>query len=70
MACKTKAEYLPLDQITRPNLKTEEAAYYLNIRPQTLRVHACMDKGAIRPLRINGRLAWPVDALRKLLGVS
>jgi len=31
------AQYLPLEAVTRPNLKTEEAAQYLNRRPQTLR---------------------------------
>jgi hypothetical protein len=37
--------------------------------PQTLRLWACSEDGPLRPLRINGRLAWPVGELRRLLGV-
>ncbi len=58
----------PLDQITRPTVPTEQAAYYLNRKPQTLRAWACFENGLIKPIRLNGRLAWPVDVIRKLLG--
>ena len=51
-------------------LPTNEAAPFINRRPQTLRKWACLECGPIRPLRINGRLAWPVAQLRKVLGVS
>lgn len=63
-------KFPPLELVTRPTVPTEQAAYYLNRRPQTLRGHACMDNGPIRPLRINGRLAWPVSELRRVLGVA
>ena len=60
----------PLDQLTQPNVDTEQAAFYLNRAPQTLRAWACLQPDiAIKPLRINGRLAWPVSAIRKLCGV-
>ena len=62
--------YPPLESVTRPTVPTEQAAYYLNRRPQTLRGHACMENGPIRPLRINGRLAWPVSELRRVLGME
>lgn len=64
------AQYLPLEQVLRPNLTTAETAYYLNRRPQTLRGWACMENGPLRPVRINGRLAWPVSELRRVLGVA
>lgn len=57
----------PLEQISRPNITTSEAAFYLNRRPQTLRCWAMREDGLIRPLRINGRLAWPVAQIRALL---
>ena len=60
----------PLEQVTRPTVPTEQAAYYLNRRPQTCRAWACLENGPLRPLRINGRLAWPVAELRKVLGVA
>lgn len=59
-----------LDEETRANLPTSEAAHHLNRRPQTLRLWACREDGPIRPIRINGRLAWPVAELRRVLGVA
>lgn len=56
-----------LEQVTRPTVPTSAAAYYLNRQPQTLRAWACLENGPIRPIRINGRLAWPVAAIRSLL---
>lgn len=61
-------QFPPLELVNRPTVPTEQAAYYLNRRPQTLRIWA-MGSGPILPLRINGRLAWPVAELRRVLGV-
>lgn len=58
----------PLEQITKPNLTTEEAAFYCDRAEQTMRMWACKQpSGVPRPIRINGRLAWPVAAIRALL---
>ncbi|HMV13092.1 MAG TPA: DNA-binding protein [Nitrosomonas sp.] len=59
-----------IERITRPSLSTEEAAFYLNRKPQTLRCWAMRENGLIRPLRINGRLAWPVKEIKKVLGME
>jgi hypothetical protein len=48
-------------------LPTHEAALVLNRRPQTLRKWACLENGPIRPIRINGRLAWKIADLRAIL---
>jgi len=62
---------ISLTQETRTNLPTTEAAFHLNREQQTLRVWAMRDGvGPIRPLRINGRLAWPVADLKRILGVA
>jgi hypothetical protein len=61
---------IPLERETRATLPTEEAALHLSRAPQTLRIWACKESGPIRPLRIGGRLAWPVADLRRLLGVA
>ncbi len=63
-------QYPSIDQITRSAITTEEAAYYLNRKPQTLRVWAMREDGLIRPIRINNRLAWPVKEIKKVLGVE
>lgn len=54
----------------RDTLPTNEAAPLINRTPQTLRKWACLEHGPIRPLRINGRLAWRVSDLEKLLSGS
>nr|WP_162570544.1 hypothetical protein [Variovorax sp. SRS16] len=59
-----------MHEVTSPTVTTEAAAHYLNRRPQTLRLHSCNDNGPVRPLRINGRLAWPVADLKRVLGVA
>lgn len=51
----------------RDVLSTPEAAHVLNRKPQTLRVWASTEAGAVRPLRINGRLAWRVADLAAVL---
>lgn len=70
METKIAPQFPPLESVTRPTVDTAAAAYYLNRRPQTLRGHACHEDGPIRPLRINGRLAWPVRELKRVLGVA
>jgi hypothetical protein len=62
--------HLPLDRVVRPMLTTAEAAYYLNRRPQTLRVWACKETGPIRPVRLHGRLGWPVTEVRRYLSLE
>lgn len=62
--------FISLDCETRAAVDTETAAFHLSRKPQTLRVWASADSGPVRPLRVNGRLAWPVAALRELLGVA
>ena len=73
-ACLTKApqQFPPLESVTRPTVPTEQAAYYLNRKPQTLRAWACLETypDELKPLRVHGHLAWPVRGLKRLLGVS
>lgn len=68
MATKT-IQPVPLAQETRTALPTAEAAFHLNRAAQTMRLWACTE-GPLRPIRINGRLAWPVAELRRVLGVA
>lgn len=63
-------QFPPLESVTRPTVETAAAAFYMNRRPQTLRGWACHENGPVRPIRINGRLAWHVTELRRVLGVS
>ena len=62
-------QFPPLESVTRPTVETAAAAFYLNRRPQTLRIYACHENGPLRPIRVHGRLHWNTDDLRRLLGV-
>ncbi len=61
--------YVPLSNEIRSHLSTDEAAYHLGRKNQTLRGWAMRNDGPVKCIRINGRLAWPVAAIRKLMGV-
>lgn len=70
METKTDApQFPPLELVTRPTVETAAAAYYLNRRPQTMRIYAMRETGPLRPVRIQGRLHWKTDDLRRLTGV-
>ena len=64
---KEATNFTPLELETRSIITTREAAYHLNRKPQTLRTWACFEHGAMRPVRINGRLAWKVSDIKNLL---
>ncbi len=59
-----------LEAVTRPAVDTAAAAYYLNRKEQTLRGWACLENGPLRPVRVHGRLAWPVSEIKRVLGVA
>lgn len=63
-------QFPPLELVNRPTVPTPQAAHYLNRRPQTLRIWAMREDGPIRPIRVHGRLAWPVAEIKRVLGVS
>lgn len=66
----TAHPYPSLDQETRSQVDTACAAFHLNRRPRTLRGWATGElPGPIQPAsRINGRLGWAVEDLRRLVG--
>jgi hypothetical protein len=65
------APFPPLEQVTKPNLKTSEAAFYLNRATQTLNIWACRSgTGPMVPKRIGGRLAWSTAEVKALAGVT
>lgn len=66
MATNTE-RYTNLTLEVRSALPTNDAAFHLNRKPQTLRTWACFENGPIRPVRINGRLAWLVSDIKKAI---
>lgn len=63
----TSPAFVSLEQETRTSLPTREAAYHLNRKMQTMHIWACKENGPIRPTRINGRLAWLVADIKRVL---
>ena len=61
--------YLPLDQVDKPVLTTQECAHYLNRKPQTLRMWSHKKSGPISPIVILGRLGWKTKEVKALLGM-
>jgi hypothetical protein len=64
-------DFVELDKETRSHVGTSTAALHLLRAQNTLRIWA-MGRTAspVTPVRINGRLAWPVAEIRRVLGVS
>ncbi len=56
-----------LENEQRTHITTNEAAFYLNRKPQTLRIWASYENGPLKPIRIYGRLLWSVKEIKDLL---
>lgn len=63
----TNCDFIALDEESRTHVETDAAAWYLLRKPQTLRIWACKETGPIRPVRVNGRLAWPMADIRRIM---
>ena len=64
---KHPSHFPPIAAETRSHVETACAAFHLTRKRQTLRAWACLENGPLRPVRINGRLAWPVAEIKRLL---
>ena len=66
------ADFLPLHIEGRTHVTTAVMCRHLGRKEQTARGWASAETfpQGLRPLRINGRLAWPVAGIRALLGVA
>ena len=56
----------PLNEEKRSAVTTAEAAEHLNRKQQTLRKWASQETGPLKPIRINGRLGWLTNDLKRL----
>lgn len=64
--------FTPLERETRTHVDTETMCWHLGFAQQTARLWACKETypEGLRPIRVNGRLKWPVAGIRKTLGVA
>lgn len=68
---QSERQYTPLAQEQRTHVDTGTAAHHLNRQPQTLRgwhCHGHFPTEGLRPLVLNGRLAWSVAAIKAAMG--
>ena len=66
------ADFVPLHLETRSHVSTAVMCRHLNRREQTGRGWACAETypPGLKPLRVMGRLAWPVSGIKAVLGVQ
>ena len=67
MHSKFRSDFVALSSELRTHVNTACAAFHLGRKPQTLRVWASYEKGPLRPVRVNGRLAWSIAEIRRIL---
>ncbi len=60
-------KYPPLNEVTRDLLTTDETAFYLGLKPQTLRKWHCEGKGVIRPTYIGSKPMYKKAAVQELI---
>lgn len=65
-------DFVPLHLETRTHVSTAVLCRHLNRKEQTARGWASTETypEGLRPLRCKGRLAWPVEGIRRVLGVA
>jgi hypothetical protein len=71
-ATAAPADFVPLHLETRTHVTTAVMCRHLNRREQTARGWASAETypQGLKPLRVMGRLAWPVAGIRAVLGVA
>jgi hypothetical protein len=62
--------FVPLDAELRTSVDTAAAARHLSRSEQCLRLWAARQNGPLQPVKIGGRLAWPVADIKRLLNVG
>ena len=64
------ADFVPLHLETRTHVTTAVLCWHLSFKEQTARqwASAGTSPAGLTPLRVQGRLAWPVSGIRKVLG--
>lgn len=65
-------KFIPIHEQIRTHIPTDEAAFYLCLKEQTMRSWDCPSNKNIAPLtpiKITGKLLWSVKDIKKLLGL-
>jgi len=60
-------EPIPLSEVTATHVSTREAAFYTGRSQSTLMRWQRTDVSPIRSIKVQGRLSWSVEDIKKLL---
>lgn len=64
---------IPLEKEIRTHISTDECAFFLCLKSQTLRSWGCesMDYDSpIKPIKVGNKLLWAVKDIKKILGLT
>ena len=67
---RTHSPRQSLEHEPRTHVDTATAAYHLNLEAETLLKWSSKRNGPIQPVKVRGRLSWPVAELRRVLGIT
>ena len=60
--------YPPISKVTAPTVGADQAAFYLNRKPETLRKYAKMERPPIVPLKYGRQYLFRVADIKSLIG--
>ena len=69
-ASNPPVDFVSLNKESRTHVSTTVMCHHLGRKEQTARGWACHEDGPLSPIRVNGRLAWAVADIRRILGVA
>ena len=66
------ADFVPLHLENRTHVNTAVMCRHIGRQPQTARGWASAETfpACLKPIRVSGRLAWPVAGIKQILGVA
>ena len=75
LACREKKapdDFVPLHLESRTHVTTAVMCRHIGRQPQTARGWASAETfpPCLKPIRVSGRLAWPVAGIKQILGVA
>lgn len=60
--------YPPISKVTAPTVGAEQAAYYLDRKPETLRKYAKLETPPIKPLKYGKQYLFRTADIKALIG--
>ena len=71
-AAATPPDFVPLELETRTHVPTRVMCWHIHRQEQTARGWASAETypPELKPVRIRGRLSWPVSGIKRALGVT